>query len=171
MTWLLFLSPDFFNTLSLVLSIITFPLLFPDSSATLFPFPTCLQVVRFVKVRFFFPFCISWWWMSHFPLPICIVFSLHSTVSPLDADKPHLFHQVFMWVCVESSIVNGAEKGPGRWVGDGRSSTQQCVCVADDVWWLQHSAPAGRSFFTFTTLTANWCNYSLIRFGKKYCTH
>lgn len=165
MTWLLFLSPDFFNTLSLVLSIITFPLLFPDSSFTLFPFPTCLQVVRFVEV-FFFPFCFSWWWMSHFPLPICIVFSFHSIVSPLDADKSHLFHQVFM----EKFHCHGAEKGPGRWVGEGRSSTQQGVCR----WWCLVTPTLGSRWkivFTFTTLTANWCNYSLIRFGKKYCTH
>lgn len=80
MTWLLFLSPDFFNTLSLVLSIITFPLLFPDSSATLFPFPTCLQVVRFVKVRFLFPF-------------------LHLLMMDVSFSPPHLYRLLLAFYC------------------------------------------------------------------------
>lgn len=86
MTWLLFLSTDFFNTLSLVLSIITFPLLFPYSL-----FPLVSRSCDFLR-QIFFPFCISWWRTSHLIFPnLYPVFSFHSVVSPLDADKSHIF--------------------------------------------------------------------------------
>lgn len=99
MTWLLFLSPDF-----LIPSLLFSPSShFPSSSLTPARLYSLFTLVSrssgLSKSDFFFPFCISWWWMSHFSLPICIVFSFHSIVSPLDADKSHLFHQVFMGVC------------------------------------------------------------------------
>lgn len=133
MTWLLFLSPDFFLIPPLLVSPSSH---FPSSSLTparlysLFSFVSPGLLTLSKSDFFIFLFASLDDGCLTFPsLSVSCLFLPFT--SPLDADKSHLFHQVFMGVDEEEM----REELP-----------HSRVCVVDDVWRLQHSGPAGGWF-------------------------
>lgn len=95
----------------------SFLLLFPYSILTLFPFPTCLQVMWLCPRQIVFSRSLTWF----------SLFTFHSVVSPLDVDKSHTFLFHHGGRCGKVPSRHRAEKGPGKWRGQRRTSTQQRV--------------------------------------------